>query len=632
MSIQEVIHPVLKTDSRIVSTPTYFADVYSTPQSIAQNIYPSNSNNNANSHLFNIQTPSTDVMINRNFIIEAEIKLRLQTGAGSTATDIFNTFYGQSLALSSFPLNRLCNTQTLTMNNLNTTVNSVEILNELVHLFDEDDLVAMSGTSNCPDYMAIYDGPKIVKDNSAQENIYALYHNNLPNGLPNSLGNYFNSKVKSKLQGNATNVEVVSVTAVQGVATQCDVVFRVREPLLGLSPLTAGEDAYSKTRGMMGITNLQLTMNFNNGSRVMRSARYSPDAAEDNYVVSCVLQDISNARLFITYYSLKPSQLPNPRNCLPYYSFNQIYSTETGLKAEGSVSSVQSPNIQLSVIPDLILLSVEPLNYTGIITANQNEARWAGDWAASINSVSIQFNNQNGILSNASKFDLWNMSRCTYPLQEWSDYNGSFEYLDSTLVLNANPAQTPYGNFTYERRRWPSAHCHLALKFGEHISIPQEFLAPGSLGSFNFSVNVNFTNQASNGGNNVGGAPKTWHGLNTNFRLKMIFITKGSIINELGSSTQLIGFFNSQMVLSAVSDNNHGVSSRTLSKYIGKGKMDMEGEGLFDWVIDNTVGRIPVIGGVASSVAKKIVPFGSGTSGGGLSGGGASNILDKYKL
>lgn len=632
MSFAEIVHPVLETDSRLTSTPTFLAQVKSTPQSIAQNVYPSNSQSNSNSHLWNIQTPSTDVMINRNFIVEADLKLRLNfpQGAGvpNDAQALFSRYHGRSNGLCSFPLNRLCQTMTLTMNNLNTTINSSEVLNELVHMFDEDDLVAMSGTAYCPDYLAVYAGiQRIESEPIANPPVfYEFTRAGLDSGIPNILGNYFNSSIKGKLKGNSTSVQVVSVTPVAGSDLLVDVVFRVREPLIGLSPLTAGADAYSHTRGMMGITNLQLQMVFGNASRLYRSGKKDLADTPPGEVNQCTLLAVENARLFITYYSLKPSQLPNPRNVIPYYQVTRFYSNDTGLLAFNASSTLQSPNLQLNVIPDVVILSVEPINYAGTLPATaQQNAFFAGDWSASIENVSIQFNNQNGILSNASKYDLWNMSKCSFPLQEWQDYNGELGYTDVSPVL-VNTRVANFGQFNYVRSVWPSAHCALALRFGNDIPIPQEFLSVGSLGSFNFSAQVKFRNQ-------IGLIDE----ITTNFRLKLTIITRGCISNELGSSGLNTGFFNKEQIMSVIGSEHHGVSSKHLAKFIGRGKMDLEGSGVWDFLVDNTVGRIPVVGGIGSSILKGLGVSGGGISGGGISGGGisggaAQNILDRYKL
>jgi hypothetical protein len=639
MSFTEIVHPVLETDSRLTSTPSYFASVKSTPQSIAQNVYPSNSQSNSNSHLWNLQTPSVDVVINRNFIVEADIKLRLNfpgatAGPFNDASARFIQFHGRNNGLCSFPLNRLCNTMTLTMNNLSTTVNSNEVLTELSHMYSEEDLLAMSGTANCPDYLALYNGIRLIESvtQGPPQPEYQFTHTGFldNSNVPNILGNYFNSSIKGKLKGNSTNVQIVSITPVDNSNTLVDVVFRVRENLIGLSPLTSGADAYNHTRGMMGVTNIQLQMVFGDANRLYRSARHQEGTTFVGECSNSTLLSVENARLFITYYSLKPSQLPNPRNAIPYYQINRYYSNETEDIAGASQSTIQSPNIQLSVIPDVVLLTVEPLQYSGQETSTQQQSKWAGDWAATIENVALQFNNQNGILSNASKYDLWNMSKCSFPLQEWHDFNGSVPYVEYLQNVDGNGEvrDNGLGDFTFVRGLYPMAHCHLALRFGTDIPIPQEFLSVGSLGAFNFSAQVKFKNQITNPNATT---EYPWKEVGAKFRLKLTFITKGAIVNELGSSSLLTGFFSKEMVMSVIGSEHHGVSSKQLQSFIGRGKMDMEGAGIFDWIVDNTVGRIPVVGGIGSKIAKSLNPFGGGISGGGISGG-AQHMLDKYKL
>ena len=126
-----------------------------------------------------------------------------------------------------------------------------------------------------------------------------------------------------------------------------------------------------------------------------------------------------------------------------------------------------------------------------------------------INSVSIQFNNQAGILSSATQQDLYQMAVKSGSNQSWYEFYGKANTSSSTL--GATNVHTS-GSI-------------LCLEFGRDIQLPEDFYASGSLGNFNLQVQLNVLNNTEN---NID---------NTNpYEIVLITMNSGVFVCERGTS------------------------------------------------------------------------------------------------
>jgi hypothetical protein len=101
----------------------------------------------------------------------------------------------------------------------------------------------------------------------------------------------------------------------------------------------------------------------------------------------------------------------------------------------------------------------------------------------------------------------------------------------------------------------------LVLDFGKHIQLQENYYAPGSLGAFNFQIQVTFVNKT--------GAPIVAPVLNCAFMSSGVFATTN------GQSAAYIGVLNKEEVLKAM--EQEPTSQHTLERLVGGRK----GPGLF---------------------------------------------------
>jgi uncharacterized protein YfaT (DUF1175 family) len=103
-----------------------------------------------------------------------------------------------------------------------------------------------------------------------------------------------------------------------------------------------------------------------------------------------------------------------------------------------------------------------------------------------ITGISINWNNQSGLLANATQETLYRMSAKTTN-QTWLEFKGiANKYLP--------PALAPGAVYNTREQLVQTAGSILCLRFGQDIPIVEEFYAAGSLGSFNLQFNLSIEN------------------------------------------------------------------------------------------------------------------------------------------
>jgi len=175
------------------------------------------------------------------------------------------------------------------------------------------------------------------------------------------------------------------------------VTFEVTEPLL-LSPFVFGS-GYGK-QGFYGIQTMNFQMNMNpTANRAWRSAVY-------DMTKNVEIESFNNSQLIFQFLTPHASDMLDPRNVVPFYEL-PVYRTsslptltgrplfgqsnDAGAFVESPPTTFYSTNIQLSGIPDKLIIFVrKPPS-----TLNCGET----DSYATIKGISIKFNNQAGLLS-----------------------------------------------------------------------------------------------------------------------------------------------------------------------------------------------------------------------------------------
>jgi hypothetical protein len=192
-----------------------------------------------------------------------------------------------------------------------------------------------------------------------------------------------------------------------------------------------------------------------------------------------------------------------------------------------------------------------------------------------INSVQISLNNQSGLLSTATNYDLWRLSCEAGSSQSFLEFGGKAE----------NNAVSGYGlgvNTTGSL---------LVLSPSQCLSLPA-MLSSGSIGQFNFQITLNVTNP---------------YGVNVTPEIVIITANSGIMVNQSGSSAVYTGILTRQMVVdTATSANVPSVEIPEYTRMVG-GKMG--NMGAFKNMLRRGMPRsgamaaAPAMGGVAMSAA-----------------------------
>jgi len=554
----------------------------------AQNITPSVNNaiSKSNSSItFNIQTPSEATVLSRRIMLQTKICFRV-SGVLTTAGRLVDI--GNDSALGPFPFQSLCNTIQMTINNNTVTQNQRDVMFALMRFGDARETYRYNTSTP-----TAYDQYWNYSD--------ALLASNNPNGAWNNVSNdpSYQPRGAFKLESIAGN----SVGAI-GDTKNVDIVVEVTEPLM-LSPLIWC-DPQSNNQGFYGIQVLNMVFNIGSTNRLFRSA--NPNATAGLTVSLGFPGGDSNGnafldtRLLIQYYTRQPSDLVPARNVVPYAEYPRYITNVSGTipgattnndgsaysLVPGQFPTIESNSISLNQIPDKIIIFVRKR------LANQDAED--ADCFFPIKRLRVNFNNKAGLLTSATRWDLWRMSVESGSNQTWAEFSGSAVRRVANQPLNE------------------IATCGsvLALSMGKHIELDDVF-APGSIGQFQLQFSVEIENFDS-----------TAYADNT--ELVLITMNTGVFVLERGTSQTYTAILSRSDVLSASS--LPGYKSSDVKRLVGGAMEDGYKSlvGLPDLGMGQSGGAMNgcgVSGGGQS---------GGGQSGGGLSGGGASGGRMKKHL
>ncbi len=510
------------------------------------------------SHTYNIQVPSEQTLIDRRVMWQSTVEFVVR---GVPALGEYLVNYGLTEALAPFPLHSLCSVMTATINNNSVSINIRDVLPAILRCNDVRELQAYNGMTP-----VAFDTYKQYPD--------AVGANNNP------LGSWVNVADNDLLpRGAHPLLSIAGNTVGDGVASRTVTIqVQITEPLL-LSPFIFA-NPQSNAQSFYGIQNLNFVFNIGDTKRFWRTAKAITDASQYNgapYSVS--LSSFSNSRLFFNFLTPHPSDaLVNPRNVVPYYELPRYLTTSQTPLSAGASASLTTSTLQLNQIPDKLILMVrKPMT----------SQLWDdSDSCMVINSISINFNNQSGILASAQIQDLYRYSRDAGSNQNWYEFSGQ-AFRNSIAGGNYSPS-VPNGY-----RLWTSGS-FLMLDFAQAIQLTEDFYAPGSLGNFNLQINLNVTNNSDQ---------------SVTPEICLITMNSGVFVCERGQSSVFTGILTKQDVLDA----------SQMGAYTRGDVKRMVGGSFLDTLKD--IGS--ALGNVALNVAPKLIEraVGLGASGGGVSGG-----------
>ena len=260
------------------------------------------------------------------------------------------------------------------------------------------------------------------------------------------------------------------------------------EPIF-LSPFLYMDSPYNR-QGLLGINTLSFTFNVDSTlSKIWSSSNnWITSITSGNLLNPGVL--FSEPKLLFNYLTLQPSQMKLTKNILPYQNIERyITTTQTGINAAPALvngtqynlpsQTLPSSNIQLSSIPDLIIIYVPLPSNTELVAAQTSPSPSnLVDAFLPISNISVNFNNVSGLLSSANQTDLWKMTARHCDVN-WSEFRGYF-------INGVGGDNLP----TVE----PSCGSFLVISPSTDLSLP-ESLSEGSIGQFNLQFNLTVANQ-----------------------------------------------------------------------------------------------------------------------------------------
>jgi hypothetical protein len=214
----------------------------------------------------------------------------------------------------------------------------------------------------------------------------------------------------------------------------------------------------------------------------------------------------------LNFLSLQPEQYAKiqAKNVLPYLDLTRYLYSATNTLNTGASQTITFSNIQLNQIPDLMIIVARyPM-------ANQN---W--NWSSSfltINGISVNFNNQSGILSSATQQQLFQLSQKNGSSQSY------FEFLGSALQND---------NITGMPTTVPTLGSLLILNPSLDFGLLSMYSA-SSAGNYNFQMNLSVINQTA---------------INMNPELVLICVNSGMFITTNGVSATQTGILTREIVL-----------------------------------------------------------------------------------
>lgn len=491
---------------------------------------------------FNIQVPSLNVFMDRQVEWRTGVDLRTDVAVAGVAAapaiaNVPVLVFGRDCALAPYPLQSLLSTTTATINDTTVTLNTSDVLYEVLRLIDRKHNRLAKTTPSMLDKYQLYNDAVGAINNPLAGYFDAIDYDNVPNGAFYDI--VFTDANGVALQGNgayADGLNATPINYVQGVPVLTNaaapdpnvgnalpnyrIYFRfVATENLVLSPFIFNDECGDKV-GLFGVNNIQFVFNFQSAARILRTASV---AAGANFRNVSGTQFRSNSpwvapRMNVQF--LTPSldiALP-PKSVVQYLEYPRYLTNYSGVNiASNATTTLQSQTITLPQIPDMIVIYVKPSTPPPNGTA---------DFYLPITRISVNFDNFAGLLSSHTTQQLYQMSVDNGLHMDWNTWNGQGR------VVNTTP-NIPFG--AQNTNNAPLVGGFLVLRMGKDITL-QAGQAPSVVGNYTLQFNYDVYNQTS--------GP-------VNPTLYVMTVNSGFFETQQGSSRIIKGVLTEQEVISA---------------------------------------------------------------------------------
>lgn len=563
--------------------------------------FPSTSASNS-ALIWNVQVPSENVVIGRDVLLNTALVVELTITGVPVGESCWS--YGNTDSFQAFPLNSLFTTATAQINNTTVSINTKDVLPSLLRMNDSRELYRYNSmTPALPDQAYGYYPDAVNANNNplASYNTASYDLDQVPRGAFPIV-----YAIKHLINGGGTDTSNISTSTDDifyvGISTI------VTEPIF-LSPFIWANPEYN-SQGLLGINNMAFTFNIDStASRVWSTANPyvtgitlgSPNAFvqtsafttpnNSTYLVPGQQPILSNTlgvpTLLFKFLSTQPSDLIQTKNVVPYMDFprylsssanNPTFSTpgQSGVK-------VNSSNLQINQIPDYFIITARiPMSQQ---TISNSMSQFV------IQNISINLNNQSGLLSSASQYDLWRTSAKNGSAQSWAEFSG----LQSSFTNGVSQNIATTGSV-------------LVLSPPYDLSLPN-YISSGSLGNYNFQFSVTLACQY----------PQEvfdqFPSGTIPIEICVVCVNSGIFSTQQGVSAVYTGILTKEMVLSSVNGQQaSAMTSQETSRMIGGQMLN---------------GALTAVKGMRKHLKSHSMPAHSGGAGGQQTSGGKHG-MSKY--
>jgi len=558
-------------------------------------------------HTYNINVPSQNVFIDRAVDWTSTCPLAVSV---APITVPFTTnqpvlTFGQDCALTNFPLHSLVGTMTATINDTTTTMNTSDILKQVLRLTSYAD---NKKSRTCPTMDDTYQSYNSGYG-SLNTPLNGWSDSQQPAFVPN--GAYPNVSFTNPTGGVLSGSSTYSTTAPDGTSQTVDYVngipvrsttndakgyslfltFTSVEKLV-LSPFVFANSAQWET-GLFGINSIQIVCNMVAPSRVLRSTTQNGRTINSVSYNGSVFSGSNMLFQFLT-----PSlDLPlPPKSVVEYLEYPRYITNLSGFTtAVGATERLSSQTIVLPQIPDMLMIFCRPQSYASTTDA---------DWMFPPTTISINFDNFAGLLSSHQQPQLYQMS-----VHNGLDMDYA-EWIGSAKIARTGGNISTVGGF-------------LVLKPGTDITL-QSGQAPGLAGSFTLQFDLTVRNNTASVVNA--------------YQIVVVSVNGGFFESQSGSSRVVKSVLSEADIISAPPAGNvegmrrlvgHGFLSNLGSAFtkakeiFNKGKEIYEKTKPYVSQVKNMLPDSGVLGAIKSGATQ----LGYGASGGAMSGGRSRRSL-----
>ena len=495
------------------------------PASVIPQKYKHNSNSQSTT-LYNVNVPSENTLIDRNFKIQGALSCYYETTVALTDAE-----FSFKVVPAAFPLNQALQSASLTINNSKVSVQSTDIVNILTKQFHQKFLSKHEQMT--PNYVDKYYAKAV---DAAVDNATSSYMKGVEFAEKDS-DTVGRADANFSVTVTLAGVEQTAIDGLYTIATNNEGTLRVActinlsESILGLPTLELKEEE----AGYLSINSLELVLQWNDmrncfnisGSRVWKS--YAGDTTN-----SLVLDDSSYLNL--RYMSLHASQYAklNSKNILPY---DEYVAYKRNITGSDSGATEQTDVISMRQIPEKIIMVVRP-------QYKEMKPQFSNNLCYPINTLNITFNNVAGLLSSYDQRDLYVMSRRNGSQQTWNEFRGIVKNGDGNEIASIGSI--------------------VVIDPVRDLGL-SDFLSSGSLGQFSFQATVSYSNIL----NHVHGSSSTnadgWESL----EIATICNYAGILISDKGSSSTMSGLLTKQSVLEAKSSGKSVIDYEQVQQMTG---------------------------------------------------------------